>query len=77
MFQTNSGFGLGFVNLGKGRDGSSCLGEDGFDGILRRFVVGGPKPTSSSNGGKLQDLTICIVSTRIKLLSIFNLMPLF
>lgn len=45
------------MNLGKGRDGNSCLGEDGFDGILRRFVVGGPKPTTSTNGGGKSNLS--------------------
>ncbi len=40
---------MGFVNLGKGRAGSGGMDEDGFDGILRRFVVGGPKP-STGNG---------------------------
>ncbi|CAG7822626.1 unnamed protein product [Allacma fusca] len=38
-----AGFGLGFVNLGKGRLNDGSL-EEGIDGILRRFVVGGPKP---------------------------------
>jgi len=44
------GFGLGFVNLSKCRKGSSSMDEDGFEGILRRFVVGGPKPSACNEG---------------------------
>lgn len=45
-----AGFGLGFVSLGKGRINAGSLTEDSFDGILRRFVVGGPKPANVMPG---------------------------
>jgi hypothetical protein len=44
------GFGLGFVNLGKCKSGTGSLDADGFEGILRRFVVGGPKPAMYNDG---------------------------
>jgi len=45
-----AGLGLGFVNLGKGKLRTSGFADDDFDGILRRFVVGGPKPVQTQGG---------------------------
>ena len=46
-----AGFGLGFVNLGKGQVNHGGHAEDDFNGVLRRFVVGGPKPTEFHGNG--------------------------
>lgn len=37
------------MNLGKGRLDQGTI-DDGIDGVLRRFVVGGPKPSHPSGG---------------------------
>jgi len=49
-----AGFGLGFVNLGKGKLNLVGYAEDDFNGVLRRFVVGGPKPTDFHSNGMTQ-----------------------
>ena len=55
------GYGLGFVNLGKGRLDQGTI-DDGIDGVLRRFVVGGPKP-SHPNAGRIKHslLSFCFI----------------
>jgi len=34
------------------------MDEDGFDGILRRFVVGGPKPATFNDGNWLYGIAV-------------------